>query len=219
MDGSALFEVWDLAPQPPLTVPEGLSFWDLEMRERHLAIRRGCANPLRAEAALAFDGRFLAGADGEQPMVLVWDSHQRLTVEEPPIEAARELDWDISPFEGTKLDTAFPARCLAFAPARSLLGVGGAGLLLYDPFTENSKRLVRSGPVLTALAFGPDGRTLLAGTEGGTAELWDARAGARVREFGWDCGPISAAAVAPDGNTCAVGTETGQIVVWDLDGD
>src|SRR5262249_31945376 len=139
--------------------------------------------------------------------------------EAPPSGPEDELDWGVSPNEGVEADVGFAPRCLAFAPASSLLAAGGAGLALFDPLVSRCKQIGRAGAAVSAVAFAPDGRELVAGTESGLVELWDAGTGRLLRTSDGGCGPISAAAIALDGATCAAGTETGRIVVWDRDGD
>jgi WD40 repeat protein len=219
MDGSALFEVWDLARQSTGELQSGESWWDQMMRERHTAMRRGCANPFPSLAALAFDGRFLAAISGGTSVLLVWDS---LTV--PADESAvhvdvRELDWSVGPQEGLEVNIGFAPQCLGFAPAGSLVAAAGAGLALFDPLTSSCRSWDRPGATILAVAFSPDGRELVCGTESGAVEHWSCASGRLLRALEWGCGPISAVAVAPDGDTCAAGTESGHIVVWDRTGD
>jgi WD40 repeat protein len=223
MDGSALFEVWDLAPQPvaepPASGGAGLSWWHREMRERNTAIRRGCANPFGTLADLAFDGRFAAAVNWGAPILLVWDSLGSPPGETPPSGPAEELDWDVSPQQGQQVDVGFAPRCLAFAPGGSLLAAGGAGLVVFDPLTSSCRQGGRPRAAVSAVAFSPGGRELVSGTESGLIEVWDSASGRLLHTFDWGGGPISAMAVSPDGCTCAAGTETGQVIVWDRDGD
>lgn len=221
MDGSALFEVWDLSRNPFKVAPEHaeaeLSGWNQMMCERHAAIQRGCANPFGGLADLAFDGRFVAAVDASKPVLLVWDSSTSMLGEEPPMVPAHELNWNVSPHKGRKVNVGFAPRCLAFSPAASLLAVGGDRLILFDPLTSRRRQKRRAGSAVSAMAFSSDGQELVCGTVSGSVELWNNRSGRRVRTLEWDCGPISAVAFAPDGFTCAAGTETGQIIVWDRD--
>jgi WD40 repeat protein len=221
MDGSALFEVWNLSPEPVDEGPEHpeaeRSWRDQMMCERHTAIQRGCANRLGSLADLVFDGRFVAAIDESRPILLVWDSSTSTLGEDSPRVPAHDRDWDVSPHKGREIDIGFAPRCLAFSPAASLLAVGGDRLILVDPLTSRRRQRRRAGPAVSAMAFSFDGRVLVCGTVSGSVELWANGSGRRFRTFEWDCGPISAVAVAPDGFTCAAGTETGQIIVWDRD--
>jgi WD40 repeat protein len=116
-----------------------------------------------------------------------------------------------------EVEIGFAPQCLSFTPTGSLLAAGGTGLVLFDARTTSCSQKGRAGPAVSAVAFSPDGRELVAGTESGLVELWDNASGRLLRALDWGCGPISAVTVAPDGSTCAAGTETGQIVVWDWD--
>src|SRR5205807_2526088 len=59
--------------------------------------------------------------------------------------------------------------------------------------------LPHEGPV-NAVAFSPDGRTLLTGSDGCVARLWDAVTGAQLATLPHES-PVTAAAFAPDGRT------------------
>ena len=195
-----------------------MSWWELEMRERNAATQNGCDNPLGLLIGLAFDGRFLAAVNGEQPVLLVWDSDTALPPREPLLDANGRVNWDVSSHEGTLLDLPFIPQCVAFAPSRSWLAAGGAEIALVNPLTLERTEHPRAGGEITALAFSADRRELLAGTEDETVEVWDADAGHMLREFDWKHGAITAVAVAPDATTFAAGTEAGQVIVWDREG-
>ena len=92
-------------------------------------------------------------------------------------------------------------------------------MVLFDVRTSSRSQKGRAGPAVSAVAFSPDGRGVVAGTESGWVELWDNASGRLLRTLDWGCGPISAVTAAPDGCTYAAGTERGQIIVWDRDGD
>jgi WD40 repeat protein len=216
MDGSGLLEVWDLTsnPRPPVE-PGTLSPWELARRQRIWDEQRGCPNPFDRLAALAFDGRFVATAGttdspDEETEVLVWDSGT------PP--PSQEWDDEVEYNPGLPLwEVGFEPLHLAFAPGASLLAAGGAGLALQDPATGRSTTLERSGAPVSALAFAAEGKLLLAGTEAGAVEIWDAAAGRLARGFNWSGEPITAVAFAPDGQTCAAGTSTGAVIIWDAE--
>jgi hypothetical protein len=78
MDGSALFEIWGLTAAMgarPAEAGNGPGqWWHRAMRERKLAIQRGCASALGPLTDLAFDGRFGAATGSARSVLLVWDS-------------------------------------------------------------------------------------------------------------------------------------------------
>jgi WD40 repeat protein len=223
MDGSALFEVWDLGAPPTAEDPaspvqeSGLSPWAMMSQARLQAEPEAWANPFEVLAVLAFDGRLVAAAGSEQTKVLVWDADVLPPLAEGGEGVDGEPDERDRPPEPPGYDVGFVPRCLAFTRSTPCLAVGGVGLVAHDPATNRWTPFDRSGPAVNAVGFTADGRRILTGTEAGTVELWDVAATRRIKGFDWRQGPITAVALAPDGNTAAAGTDAGRVIVWDLD--
>jgi WD40 repeat protein len=78
--------------------------------------------------------------------------------------------------------------------------------------------LARHQGVVSALAFGPDGRTLYTGGWDNAVQTWDLDRGAERATHTWPIGNrVTSLAVSPDGLRAAAGGDTGRIAVWDLD--
>jgi WD40 repeat protein len=67
-----------------------------------------------------------------------------------------------------------------------------------------------------ALAFSPDGTSLVAASREGRARAWEVASGREKADFDWQVGKLYALAFSPDGSTVAAGGSKG-IVVWDVD--
>jgi WD40 repeat protein len=111
-------------------------------------------------------------------------------------------------------------RALALSPGGDLIAVGGdANSILLATRADGATVADLSGheqPV-TALAFAPDGRTILSTGRDGLVYLWDAATHRPRETFDWGLGALYSLAVAPDGMTAAVGGADGRVVVWDMD--
>jgi WD40 repeat protein len=112
-----------------------------------------------------------------------------------------------------------PVRALAFSPRGNLLAAAvGLYVELWD-LTRKQRLAVLSGHrnSVEALAFTPDGQSLLSGGLDRTVRRWEVRTGRLQGAWDWQVGPVNALAVSPDGLTAAVGGDKPAVVVWDLD--
>lgn len=127
--------------------------------------------------------------------------------------------WDVTtpkPFEFPQ-----PSHC----PAVALSGDGRTMAVavdwtakLYD-VDKRCERAVLKGHkgAVAAVAFSPDGRTLMTGSWDETVRLWDVATGTERANFKWGIGRVYCAAYAPDGLRLAAGGDLGRVVVWDAE--
>jgi WD40 repeat protein len=113
-------------------------------------------------------------------------------------------------------------RALALsADGRRLAVTSDWDVLLFDfervwPVTPTT--LGRHQGVVSALAFGPDGRTLFSGGWDGAVRVWDLDRGTERATYTWPIGNrVTSLAVSPDGLRASAAGDVGTIAVWDLD--
>jgi WD40 repeat protein len=70
---------------------------------------------------------------------------------------------------------------------------------------------------VTSVAFTPDGKALVSGSQDGTAVLWNVADGRPLRRMAQDGESIRSVALSPDGSTLACGCADGDITLWKID--
>src|SRR4051812_19185700 len=67
-----------------------------------------------------------------------------------------------------------------------------------------------------AVAFSPDGRTVLSGSFDTTLKLWDVATGRHLRTFSGHTSEVNAVAFSPDGRTVLSGSSGKVLRLWDV---
>ena len=102
------------------------------------------------------------------------------------------------------------------ASTRPAMAISGT---LWDPGTESEKRRL-SGHMgyVAAVAFAPDGKTLVSGGGDHSVRLWDAATGKEITPARSSGGPIAGLSLAADGKTLAMLGSGGNLELWNLAG-
>jgi WD40 repeat protein len=105
----------------------------------------------------------------------------------------------------------------AFSPTADLLASGNDDLLLWD--TAEGQLLCRIPQPcwVTAVAFSPDGRTVVSGHDDGSVRFWDVRSQRLTGDIPAHPKAVSAIAFTPDGGRVATAGEDRVVRVWDAD--
>ena len=129
--------------------------------------------------------------------------------------------------------------CVAFSPDGRFFVSGGGGevrqsrpgdflnvtwapgrdfaLRVWDARTGTLvRRLPGHGALVACVAWSPDGKSLLSGSEDGTLRLWDAATGKELRRFEGHAGMVAAAVFAADGTRVLSGSRDETVRLWDV---
>jgi hypothetical protein len=69
---------------------------------------------------------------------------------------------------------------------------------------------------ITSVAFAPDGRTALSGSDNKKLKLWDLASGREIRTFTGHTDRVTSVAFAPDGRTALSGSKDDTLKLWDV---
>jgi WD40 repeat protein len=104
------------------------------------------------------------------------------------------------------------------ADGRTLAATDDWAIRVYD--TKSRQELAtlngHKGRVC-ALAFAPDGATLLSAGWDGRVTMWDVSAGRESHTYAWPIGRPRAVTFSPDGLLAAAAGDAGTVVVWDVE--
>ena len=79
---------------------------------------------------------------------------------------------------------------------------------------DASKGQPGESQIAEAVAFAPDGKSLVTGSWDTTLRLWDAASGKRLRDLVGHNAPVQSAAISPDGKTLASGDAEGRVILF-----
>jgi WD40 repeat protein len=228
--------LWDLSPGGEqrllwLSISRVASSLAFSHDGKLLAVACPPLTPNSVRTALAVFRRTFAGLVG--PDENLWPGGTRRLTFSPDgnlLAVAGMSNWnvelrDMSAGEGQRRATLHfqgQIQALAFSPGgdpaqRVLAVAAGRFVELRDGGGRKRSALKGHTSLVRALAFSPDGRTLLTGGGDGTVRLWDLATGQETACLNWGLGPVQAVAFAPDGMTAAASGDSAEVMIWDVD--
>ena len=199
-----------------------ITFWDVKTPQKPTVRTEGHRDKL---STLAFspDGMKLVSVGAEGSMIFgagfsTWRTDHLIRLTD--VKTGREL---------ATLPYTMGAEALTFSPDGKTVAFTGLGeIRLWNTETGDEQAIpladlradIHNIPIVLALAFSPDGRWLVSGTQGGKTQMWDVATGETLVAFAEPTARenpegISALAFSPDGTLLAAGVHS-QIRLWEV---
>jgi WD40 repeat protein/DNA-binding SARP family transcriptional activator len=127
----------------------------------------------------------------------------------------------VDPATGDVVQTIPEARApVAVSPdGGSVAAREGDALAIFDIATGARRRVLTRTSRPVAVAFSPDGRTLVSATDQPIIEVWDPASGERTGVLAGHSASAGAIGFGADGNTLYSSGTDGTVIAWDLAGD
>jgi WD40 repeat protein len=154
--------------------------------------------------ALSQNGRLVATVSADN-VLRIWDLPGRKLVDA----------WDAADI-GVGVG---PLLCCAIEPQGRQIAVGTSlnALLLVPGVAEPQHRLTGHTAAVLAVAFSPDGKRLITGSEDFTARIWDVESGKEMLSLGRHTGAVTSVSFSGDGQAVLTAGRDGLAIVWPAD--
>ena len=194
----------------PGTAP-AIQLWDLSgsSHSRVIAVDRRVN-----AAALSPDGRWIASGESDRLRLLRWPGSRALVLEQAQISAGKFVEYNAAAFskDSRRLATAGYNGKTSTVNVWQLSQADAGSGAIYEP--GRLLRLEAPGFV-SALAFSPDGKKLLAAMAEGPVRVWNLDDGSVIVLRGHS-GAADDAAFSPGGSEVISGGGDGTVRVWEL---
>ncbi len=119
-----------------------------------------------------------------------------------------------------RAEASYPLSASSYAHAvsrdgRTLAAGNGAAIRLWRAEAQDFVEIGSESGGVLALAFAPDGRTLVSGGKSRVIRIWEVLSGKERKSFGGHPGWVRALAYSPDGKMLASGGADGSVRIWD----
>jgi tricorn protease-like protein len=160
------------------------------------SVRHGKPDQARAIAHCAGSKMLLTNIDREEAVVLLSEAQQAL----------QYRDFDVAYQFAVRADALVPNQAKTKELLRSILLEYGGEL----------RTLTGHQGMVTSVAYSPEGKYVLTGSEDRTLKLWDTASGKEVRTFTGHRGSVTSVAFSPDGTMALSGSGDSTLRLWDV---
>ncbi|MEP4195691.1 MAG: AAA family ATPase [Aliishimia sp.] len=120
--------------------------------------------------------------------------------------------WDAIPWHTDRVES------IVFTPDHAATGAADGGVRVWNPYEQRSigeSKILGQGSIVNSVAFSPDGRRIVSGSDDNTLRIWDVQSGEELQVLRGHESYVTSVAFSSDGRSILSGSQDYTLRIWD----